>query len=215
LSRVLGFTFGAKLLERWEQRDQRCYEELQAFIPEVERIRKEECGHEAALLRMLDERLLRYAGSVVLGLSDALVELTGALAGLTLALQETRLVALTGLMTGMAAALSMAASAYLSTKAGEAENRPLRAALYTGAAYLTTVLILILPYLLLSDPFVALAATLLSALAIIALFNFYISVAKEQPFKRRFAEMAALSLGVAAVSFLFGLLIRTLIGVDV
>jgi VIT1/CCC1 family predicted Fe2+/Mn2+ transporter len=215
LSRILGFTFGAKLLERWERRDQRCYEELQAAIPEADSIRREECGHEAALLRMLDERKLRYAGSLVLGLSDALVELTGALAGLTLALQNTRLIALTGLMTGSAAALSMAASAYLSTKAVAGDNSPWQAAIYTGGAYFSTVLLLVMPFLLLPGPFLALAATLVAALLIIALFNFYLSVAQEQPFRRRFIEMAGLSLGVAAVSFLLGLLIRYFIGVDV
>lgn len=215
LSRIVGFTFGVKLLERWERRDQHCYEQLEAVIPEAESIRREECGHEAALLRMLDERKLRYAGSIVLGLSDALVELTGALAGLTLALQNTRLVALTGLMTGTAAALSMAASEYLSTESEESVRKPLQAALYTGGTYIVTVLLLILPYLLLDNPFVALATTLVSAILIIALFNFYISVAREQPFKRRFMRMAGLSLGVAAVSFALGLLIRSLIAVDV
>ena len=46
---------------------------------------------------MLDEERLRYIGSVVLGLNDALIELTGALAGLTLALQNTQLNLLLGL----------------------------------------------------------------------------------------------------------------------
>lgn len=215
LSRMLGFTFGAKLLERWERRDQYCYEQLQAQIPEAAMIRQEECGHEAALLRMLDERKLHYASSMVLGLSDALVELTGALAGLTLALQNTQLVALASLMTGIAAALSMAASEYLSTKAETTDKNPLRAAVYTGSAYLLTVLLLILPYLLLENPFAALAVTLVSAVVIIALFNFYVSVAKETPFRRRFIEMAVLCLGVAVVSFVLGLLIRTFFDIDI
>jgi VIT1/CCC1 family predicted Fe2+/Mn2+ transporter len=215
LSRLLGFTFGVKLLERWERRDQHCYEMLEAQIPEANLIRQEECGHEAALLRMLDERKLHYASSMVLGLSDALVELTGALAGLTLALQNTRLVALASLMTGIAAALSMAASEYLSTKAETTDKNPLRASVYTGSAYLFTVLLLVLPYLLLDNPFAALAVTLVSAVAIIGLFNFYISVAKETPFGRRFVEMAVLCLGVAAVSFVLGLLIRAFFAFDI
>ena len=140
LSRVFGFTFAARLLERWERRDQQCYEELAAVIPEAARIRKEECGHEAALLQMLDEPRLHYAGSMILGLSDALVELTGVLAGLTLALQETRLVALTGLITGVAAALSMAASSYLSTQGRECQKPP-----DTGSASIRADFVL--PYL--------------------------------------------------------------------
>jgi VIT1/CCC1 family predicted Fe2+/Mn2+ transporter len=215
LARVLGFTFAAKLLERWERRDQVCYEEIRDRIAEAEAIRLEECGHEAALLRMLDERRLRYTGAMVLGLSDALVELTGAAAGLTLALRDTRLVALALSVSGIAAAMSMAASQYLSSKSEETAKNPLTASIYTGSAYLATVLILVLPFLLLTNPYGALAITLASAVAVTALFNFYVSVAKGEPFRRRFLEMASLSLGIAAVSFLLGLLLRNLFDIDV
>jgi VIT1/CCC1 family predicted Fe2+/Mn2+ transporter len=166
------------------------------------------------MLAMLDEESLRYTGSIVLGLNDALVELTGALAGLTLALQNSQLIALTGLITGIAAALSMGTSEYLSTKADSGGKNPLRAALYTGVAYVFTVAALIAPYLLLHGLFLPLVCTLLIALVIIAAFNFYVAVAKDLDFKPRFLEMAGLSLGVAAISFLVGYLMRVLFGVD-
>ncbi len=215
ISRLFGLTFGVKLMERGEEAAQGNYDRLRGVIPEAEAIMRDEDRHEAALLDMLDEELLRYTGSMVLGLSDALVELTGALAGLTLALQDTKLIALTGSITGIAAALSMAASEYLSTKAEHTGKSPLRSALYTGGAYVITVVLLILPYLLLSNYFVCLACTLAGAVGIIALFNFYISVAKGEPFKRRFFEMAGLSLAVAAFSFLVGLALRTFFGIEV
>jgi VIT1/CCC1 family predicted Fe2+/Mn2+ transporter len=60
-----------------------------------------------------------------------------------------------------------------------------------------------------------LGCTLVCTVLIIALFNYYISVAKDVPFGRRFFEMAGLSLGVAAFSFLIGLLIRTFLGIDI
>ena len=53
---------------------------------------------EKALLEMLDEERLKYVGSMVLGLNDALVELTGSLAGFTFAMQNTKLIALSGLI---------------------------------------------------------------------------------------------------------------------
>jgi VIT1/CCC1 family predicted Fe2+/Mn2+ transporter len=84
-----------------------------------------------------------------------------------------------------------------------------------GAAYLLTVLLLILPYLLLTNYYLCLACTLAGAVLIIVLFNYYISVAKDEPFTRRFLEMAGLSLGVAAFSFLIGFLLRIFLGVDV
>ena len=231
ISRIFGFTFGLKLMENAEGKIQGAYGQLQDVIPEARTILQDEDRHEKALLAMLDEERLRYTGSMVLGLNDALVELTGALAGLTLALRDAKLIALTGSVTGIAAALSMAASSYLSAKSDEpaptrspdAERRvapgagknPLKASTYTGVAYIITVLLLILPYLVLSNYYVSLGCTLVAALAIIALFNYYISVAKSEPFKGRFLEMAGLSLSVAGFSFLVGLLMRTLFGVEV
>jgi len=215
ISRIFGFTFGVKLMEAGEEDAQDSYEQLPGTIPEAEAIIRDENEHENALIELLDEERLRYIGSIVLGLNDALVELTGALAGLTLALQDTKLIALTGSITGIAAALSMGASEYLSTKSEETAKNPVRASIYTGGAYVVTVLILILPYLILENFYVCLGCTLTAAVLIIAFFNYYISVAQDVPFKRRFLEMAGLSLGVTALSFLVGLLIRTFLGVDV
>ncbi|HPJ92908.1 MAG TPA: VIT1/CCC1 transporter family protein [Deltaproteobacteria bacterium] len=215
ISMVFGFTFGIKLMERGEDTAQDSYHQLTGVIEEAEDIIREESEHEEALIQLLDEERLRYTGSMVLGLNDALVELTGALAGFTLALQDTKLIALTGSITGIAAALSMAASEYLSTKAEETDKNPLKASTYTGIAYIMTVLVLIMPYLILSNYYICLGLTLSAAVLIIAFFNYYISVAKDLPFTSRFVEMAGLSLSVAGISFLIGFLLRTILGVDI
>ena len=215
ISRLFGFTFGIKLMERGEEKAQANYSQLIGKIPEIENWIHEEEVHEQKLLAMLDEERLRYAGSVVLGLNDALVELTGALAGLTLALQNVKLIALSGLITGIAASLSMAASEYLATRSEETEKHPVRAAIYTGIAYIITVALLILPYLLLQNEFIALAIALTVGVIIIAVFNYYISVAKDESFRKSFFEMAGLSLGVAALSFIIGYFIRQWLGVEI
>jgi VIT1/CCC1 family predicted Fe2+/Mn2+ transporter len=214
-ARVLGFTFAVKLMEKGEEKAQENYEQVVGAIPESESIFREEQEHENELLEMLDEDLLRYMGSIVLGLNDALVELTGALAGLTLALQNTQLIAMTGLITGLAAALSMGASEYLSTKSEETRKNPVRASIYTGSTYVITVFFLILPYLVFPNYYVAMGFTLLAAVLIIASFNYYLSVAKDLSFKRRFLEMIMLSFGVAGFSFFMGYAIRTFLGVEV
>lgn len=103
ISRIFGFTFGIKLMERSEKGVQKDYDEIIAVVPEAATFKHEEEIHEERLVALLDEERLRYAGSIVLGLNDALVELTGALAGLTLALQNVKLIALSGLITGIAA----------------------------------------------------------------------------------------------------------------
>ena len=215
ISRILGFTFGIKLMEKGEENAQDNYEQLRLTIQQVEAIIRDENDHENALIKLLDEELLRYMGSIVLGLNDALVELTGALAGFTFALQDTKLIALTGSITGIAAALSMGASEYLSTKSEETTKNPVKASIYTGGAYVVTVLMLILPYLILENFYVCLVFTLSAAVLIIAFFNYYISVAKDVPFKRRFLEMTGLSLGVAGLSFFVGFIIRSLLDIEI
>lgn len=216
VSLVFGFTFGVKLMEMGEEKAQVNYDAVSQVIPEAKQFHDEEGRHEHQLLDMLDEERLRYAGSVVLGLNDALVELTGALAGLTLALQNGKLIALSGLITGIAASLSMAASEYLSTRSEKTDKHPVRAAVYTGIAYVITVALLVLPYLLSPNTFILdLVIALVTAVIIIAVFNYYISVAKGEPFRERFLEMAILSLSVAAFSFGIGYLIRVWLGVEI
>ncbi len=215
ISKLFGFTFGFKLMELGEEKAQVNYEKIAGEIPEARDVIQDEDEHENKLLEMLDEENLIYAGSVVLGLNDALVELTGALAGLTLAFRNVNIIALSGLVTGIAASLSMGASEYLSTSSEESEKNPVRAAIYTGIAYIITVALLILPYLLLENEYVCLAISLATSVVIIAVFNFYVSVAKSEPFGKRFFEMAGLSLSVAGISFLIGFLIRQWLGVDI
>ena len=214
LARLLGFTFAIKLMELSEAEAQARYKLLYDSIPEAASIVEDEINHETELIELLDERHLRYISSIILGLNDALIELTGALAGLTLALRDTQLVALTGLITGIAAAMSMSASVYLAERSGETGKQPLRASFYTGSTYLFTVFLLILPFLLINAYLTALAVSLVTAIIIIAVFNYYISIAKGVAFRARFLEMAGLSMGVALLGFLVGIGVRILLGIE-
>jgi VIT1/CCC1 family predicted Fe2+/Mn2+ transporter len=212
--RIFGITFTLKFMERGEKRAQEVYQNLLPFVPGLEKLLLDEERHEKALIALIDEQRLRYTGSIVLGLNDALVELTGTLAGLTLALQNTRVIAMAGLITGIAAALSMGSAEYLSTKSeGEGKN-PLQAAMYTTIAYIITVIFLVAPYLVFSSYYLSLAVTILNAIIVIVVFTFYTSVTRDLDFRGRFLEMATISLGVAALSFLIGLLVRILLHVD-
>lgn len=211
--RIFGITFGIKLLEKGESKAIKSYGEADKSLSFMDEIVEDEERHEKELIQMLDEERLKYAGSVVLGLNDALVELTGALTGYTIAFQNTDLIGITGLITGISASFSMAASEYLSTKHDGGDNA-LKSSLYTGVAYIFTVIFLVAPFFLFSDPFVSLGVTVLIAVLIIFAFNFYISVARDYVFSRRFFEMAGISLGIAGISFLIGVLVKRFIGVD-
>jgi VIT1/CCC1 family predicted Fe2+/Mn2+ transporter len=215
ISKIFGITFGIKLMEKGEERAQISYEELSQFAPDAKEILSDENEHENELIKLIDEERLKYVGSIVLGLNDALVELTGALAGFTFALRNSKLIAMTGLITGIAASLSMAASEYLSTKTEGGDKHPIKASVYTGTAYIFTVLFLIFPYLLFSNYYFSLALTLFNVVLIIAIFTFYVSIAQDISFKTRFWEMAGVSLGVAVLSFGIGFLIRIFLGVEI
>lgn len=216
ISRIMGFTFAVKYMENGEDAAAASYARLIEEIPEAERIMADEEAHEAALLGILDEERLQYVGSMVLGLNDALVEITGTLAGLTFALKSTRLIALSGLITGVAATLSMASSEYLSARNDGGEDAK-KSALYTGVTYFITVALLVLPYLLFPDGmYIAALVTMIAVVILVLLFfNYYIAVARSESFKKRFFEMAAISLSVMALSFLIGLLVKEWLGVDV
>ena len=215
LARILGFTFAVKLMESGEENAQQEYAQLSHEVEESTLIRNQEEEHEQALLAMLDEERLQYVGSMVLGLNDALVELTGSLAGFTFAMQNTRLIALSGLIIGISATFSMASSEFLAARS-EGRSDALKSCTYTGIAYLITVILLIAPYLLLGTTqyIAALLCMLVIVILIIAGFTYYTSVAQDQPFKPRFLEMAGISVSVAVISFLVGILAKHFLGVD-
>jgi len=213
LNLFFGFTFVVRLMEKGEEIAQDVYLELSKEIPEALTIKEEEDAHEDQLVESLDEERLKYIRSMVLGLNDALVELTGALAGLSFALANTTIIVLSGLITGIAATLSMAASEYLSTKA-EGRDDAFKSSVYTGTAYLVVVSLLIMPYLFIPQAKIALGIMLATALIIIFVFNYYMSVALNLSFKKRFLQMSIISLGVALLSFAIGSILRIVLGVD-
>ncbi|MBU2639530.1 MAG: VIT1/CCC1 transporter family protein [Nanoarchaeota archaeon] len=213
LATVFGLSFTLKFMENGENMAVKIYNGLKNKY-KINSIIKDERVHERRLLNLIKEEKIEYAGSIVLGLNDALVELTGALAGLTFALQNAHIVAISGFIIGIAASLSMAASGYLSSKEG-GEKNPLKSALYTGIAYVITVLLLIAPYVFLHTLYLALASTLTIAILIIAGYTFYITTAKNLKFWRRFLEMTIISLTVALITFSIGFLVRRWFGIEV
>ena len=216
IARVLGFTFAVKLMENGEEAAQGEYALLAEEVEESIGIKNQEEEHEASLLEMLDEERLQYVGSMVLGMNDALVELTGSLAGFTFAMQNTRLIALSGLIIGISATFSMASSEFLAARS-EGRDDALKSCTYTGVAYLITVALLVLPYLLIGNEnyMIALFVMIAVVLLIIAGFTYHISVAQGEKFKPRFLEMALISVGVAVLSFFVGILAKKFLGVEI
>lgn len=214
VSIVFGYQFALKHMERGEESAQEVYKSLSQNHPELEKIVAEEHEHELMLIELINEERLEYVSSMILGLNDGIVELLGTVAGLTLALKESRLVAVTSLIMGIAACLSMSASEYLSTSA-EKEKNPFTAAFYTAVSYFSAVVAIVLPYFLMSNPISAFFSSLALVFLLVSSFNYYIAVVKKERFGRRLFQMLGIVVSVSLVSFLVGYLARKIFGVSV
>lgn len=212
---LFGFTFSLKLLLRISSKIDSSQIKKIRNKDEVRKILDYEEKREELLLKHIDSKGLHYISSIVLGLNDSIVEITAALAGFTLAIQVSTTIALMGLITGSAASLSISASEYLSKREETTRAEAIKSSIYTGVAYALGVAFLILPYFLINNPFINLGILFAVAITIIFLFNFYISIAKDQPLRRRFLEMVIISMGIALISFGIGFLVRRYLGLQV
>lgn len=213
---LLGLTFTAKFLEGNERNAIRNYTAFleQAQEPMKSKVREildHERRHETELISQIREERIGFLSNIVLGVNDGVIELTGVLVGLAFALRNHLSVALLGSVTGIAASLSMAASAYMQAR-HEAGKEPKKAGLYTGGAYLAVVVLLVLPHALISHVYLAVGVMLGAILLLILGLSFYSAVLFERDFKRQVAEMLMFSLGVAAITFLLGSSVQSLIG---
>ncbi|WP_418186711.1 VIT1/CCC1 transporter family protein [Aliarcobacter lanthieri] len=216
LVKILGTSFTLKFLEKREAGAEEFYKELFEIYPESKIIYQQETEHEFALIDMLHDKKLVYAGAIVLGMNDALVELTGTLSGIALAFDRSIVVGLTGLIMGIAASLSMAGSAYLEAKENPNELiKPLTYSLYTGVSYILTTAILVAPFFIFDSIMESIILMFICAFLAIVLYNFYISVAKDLSFTKRVLQMSAITFGVAIISFLIGYLVKHYFGIDI
>ena len=133
IARVFGIIFMMKLRDFFIRRQ---YASLSNAVPQAARVAKQEMNHIAALRNAMDEERLLYVGALVLGLNDAIIQVTGAIAGFTFALQSTTLIALAAIVVGVTGALSMASSEYLEKQSESAALSAAKAAGYTGGSYL-------------------------------------------------------------------------------
>lgn len=216
LASVFGTSFALKLAEKREKGAEAFYLSLFDTYPQAKEIYAQEMKHEKELIDMLHDKKLLYAGAIVLGMNDALVELTGTLSGIALAFDKSLVVGVTGAIMGIAASMSMAGSSYLEAKESPVEGiSPNVYAAYTGVSYILTTLFLVLPFFLIASITSALVTMFIAAFIAIVLYNFYISVAKEQSFYQRTSQMFIITFGVALISFAIGYVVHHYLGIEI
>lgn len=163
---------------------------------------------------MKKQKKFKYAGALVLGMHDALVELSGIIAGLTFAIIDRQVIIMTAAIAAAAASLSMAAANYQAERTNENPDA-LKCAIYTGMMYVGTSALLIFPFTIIPNRFLALGIMAIFAVLIIFGFNCVIGMCMRRPFFKRFLEMLAICMGVAIASFVIGQLARRFLGVQI
>lgn len=217
MRRVAGLMFTMKFLELHE-RD--VVDEYRDWLPRLDAgqrdrlavILKDEEEHEKYFMSQVDEAIVRYIGFVALGLSDAIIEITGVHAGFLGVMGSTLVAGIAGLVVGFAASISMGVAAYLKAKS-EVRKSPVTSAFITSATYLLSVIFLAGPYFLTGSMFIAFSVSVTFAILMSVGFTFYVSVVNETNFKREVIENTSLLIGTAIATYFFGDLLGAIFGV--
>jgi VIT1/CCC1 family predicted Fe2+/Mn2+ transporter len=211
LRTVFGVTFITKLLETHEKDSQQKYQALVSAIPASHHDRflqiiEDEKSHERALIAQLKEKRLDYIGFIVLGLADAIVEITGVHAGFLGVTGSTLIAGVAGVIVGFSAAISMGSASYLQAKQ-DIKKSPLFSGFLTWASYFCSVVLLALPYFLIRVMAPAFIASTSVGILLVAGFTFYGAIVFDRKFWREFFETVGLMLGTALATFLLGLIV--------
>ena len=219
LRSLLGLTFTIKFLENQEAemvddiRDY-LYTHGHASKKDIETILLVEEQQELKLIKSIKEERVEFTGSIVLGLNDGIIELSGALTGFTFAFRHNATVLLAGFILGISASLSMGSSAYLQA-VHERGKSPTKSALYVGFSYFTVLGILIWPFIFTTSLYIPIALMVISIFAIVAALSFYTSVVFNRKFGQSFREMLFFSIGTAIATFLIGTAARKVLHIQI
>jgi vacuolar iron transporter family protein len=216
---IMGVSFAIKYLEGQEASTIKKYEELRVLIPAedkktFEEVIIDEKGHENSFAEQVQGSYVKYISFIVLGLADALVEIAGIHAGSLGIYKSTELTGLAGIIAGAAASLAMASAAFAQAKQGFQGNARLAAA-YTGVSYFISAVILATPYFLTKNMLEAITTSVVFGTIIIASVSWYNSVMSSAHFTKDFLELAGIMLGATFALFIFGTVIRILLGITV
>ena len=162
----------------------------------------------------LQGRYLKYISFIILGLADAIVEISGIHAGSLGIYHSTEITGLAGIVAGASASIAMASAAYAQAKQGFQGSATI-SAIFTGVSYFVSAIILAAPYFFTKSQIIAISTSIVLAIFIIAFITYYNSIVSQGRFLRDFGELAGIMLGASAALFLFGLLIQSVFHITI
>jgi VIT1/CCC1 family predicted Fe2+/Mn2+ transporter len=214
---LFGITVVLKLMELGERKAQIDYKEVESLgvqSQELKDIIRDEEEHEEMFVESINEGRIKYLSSIALGITDALVELTGIYTGSLGAFASALSAGLIGLIAGVSASVSMGVASYTQAKhAGSL--KPALSALYTMIAYFIVASLLALPYFIFMDIMVGFSVMITIAILVVAYMSFYVSVLHAKNYAREFLENSGLILGIAFGLYIIGSILRQVIGIPI
>jgi VIT1/CCC1 family predicted Fe2+/Mn2+ transporter len=216
---IFGLTFVVKYLERHEAVVIARYKSLSGSIPEsdkpvFEQMLRDEEEHEDLFMQEMQGGYVIYISFIILGLADALVEISGIHAGSLGIYKSTELAGLAGVIAGAAASIAMASAAFAQAKQGF-QGSASKSAVYTGVSYFITAVILATPYFLTRVMLTALAGSLSLAVILVAFTSYYSAVISGKAFRRDFFEIAGIMFGATIALYALGSFISIVFGITV
>jgi VIT1/CCC1 family predicted Fe2+/Mn2+ transporter len=206
-------------LERHEGKLHQRYKKLAEYIPPADMARFQammdsEEKQEDLLIGQIKENRVKYMSFIVLGLADAVVEISGIHAGSLGIYGRTELAGLAGIIAGLAASIAMASAAYAQAKQGF-EGSAKWSAIYTGVSYMITAVLLALPYFLTPNMAGALGTSLVIGVVLVAAMTFYDTVISGRRFMRQFAEISGIILAASLALFIIGTVVGQVLGIRI
>jgi vacuolar iron transporter family protein len=195
----------------------------------------DEFDHEDTLVSRLKNRIINpeRVRNIFLGLNDGMIEILGAVSGFFASLGRTSLVLVAGLTTAVAGALSMAAGAYVATSSenevrrtqfgkakflgGAAEEMPredpaLVSAMIVGISYFIGSSFPILPVIFGADNPVP---SILTGGTMVLLISAALAFLSGMEIRRRALINLVLIFLATGITYLIGLLVRDLLGIEI
>jgi VIT1/CCC1 family predicted Fe2+/Mn2+ transporter len=215
---VFGVTFITKFLETHETGAVKKYQDIASSIPESHRERfaqiiEDEKSHERELIAQLKEKRVSYIGFIVLGLADAIVEITGVHAGFLGVTGSTLIAGVAGIIVGFSAAISMGSAGFLQAKQ-DPDKSAILSGFLTWASYFCSVILLALPYFLIRVMIPAFIVSTSVGIVLVAAFTFYGAVVFDRKFWREFFETVGLMLGTALATFILGIIVGSIFHIN-
>ncbi len=236
LSRLIGNYLTVRLLEHGEINTVKDYSEYvrsssgsEEFRKGLQNIIKEEIEHEGIFQNQMEKNQdqIEKNRDIIYGVSDGLVEVLGAVAGLAAIITNHYYIALGGILVGLSGTISMSLGAYLS-KNSETEYRineekkkellgqksdeeqirqyskqSKKSAASVGGSYIIGAAVPILPFVFLS-PIVGLVVSVVAVALSQALTNALVALSLNISMSRNALKASLLSLSAAGAVFTLG-----------